>query len=144
VWQRAGPRHRHSGGAGLREREAGFRAVLKERHPRCGLVELIETHNLGESAGALLRDVIARRPAIAGIYVVSTENRSIASALDRLGRSTSTVVITHELTPARKPDKIAASNLMLRLNIARFSLRRFALSLFSWSPEQMIRVSTTI
>jgi LacI family transcriptional regulator len=86
----------------LREREAGFRAVLTERHPRCGLVELIETHGLGESAGALLRDVIARRPAIAGIYVVSTGNRSIAAALDRLGRSTSTVVITHELTPARR------------------------------------------
>ena len=86
----------------LREREAGFRAVMTERHPRCRLVELIETHDLGESAGALLSDAIARRPDIAGAYVVSTGNRSIAAALDRLGRSASTVVITHELTPARR------------------------------------------
>jgi LacI family transcriptional regulator len=86
----------------LREREVGFRTVLMERHPRCRLVELIETHDLGESAGALLRDAITRRPAIAGIYVVSTGNRSIAATLDRLGRSASTVVITHELTPARR------------------------------------------
>jgi LacI family transcriptional regulator len=86
----------------LREREQGFRAALAERHPRCKLVELIETHDGGQSAGALLRDAIARRPEIAGVYVVSTGNRSIAAALENLGRSLSTVVITHELTPARR------------------------------------------
>jgi LacI family transcriptional regulator len=86
----------------LREREEGFRAVLAERHPRCRLVELIETRDLGESAGALLRDAIGRRPDIAGAYVVSTGNRSIAAALENLGRHLSTVVITHELTPARR------------------------------------------
>ncbi len=86
----------------LREREQGFRAVLAARHPRCRLVELIEMRDGGDSAGAFLVEAIARRPEVAGVYVVSTGNRSIAAALDRLGRSLSTVVITHELTPARR------------------------------------------
>ena len=86
----------------LREREQGFRAVLAERHPRCRLGEVIETQDGGESAGALLRDAIDRRPDIAGVYVVSTGNRSIVAALERIGRSASTVVITHELTADRR------------------------------------------
>jgi len=85
----------------LRERERGFREALAERHARRHLVEVIETSD-PDRAGELLRDAIARRPAIAGVYVVSTGNRSIAGALTALGRLASTVVITHEMTPARR------------------------------------------
>lgn len=85
----------------LRERERGFREVIEERHAQCRLVEVIETPDANR-AGEMLRDAIAREPGIRGVYVVSTGNRSIAAALTRLGRAASTVVITHEMTPARR------------------------------------------
>ena len=86
----------------LRERERGFRSVLAERHPQCRLIEVIETRDEGERAGELIREAIIRRPGIVGIYTVSTGNRAIASVLDALGRGLSTIMITHELTPARR------------------------------------------
>ena len=86
----------------LRERERGFRSVLAERHPQCRLIEVIETRDEGERAGELIREAIGRRPGIVGIYTVSTGNRAIASVLDALGRGLSTIMITHELTPARR------------------------------------------
>ena len=85
----------------LRERELGFRNVLAERHPDCHVVGVVETSD-GKRGGELLRDAIADRPKIVGVYVVSTGSRSIATALAGLGRSESTTVITHELTPARR------------------------------------------
>jgi LacI family transcriptional regulator len=75
---------------------------LLERHPECRLVDVIETRDGGDRAGELLRDAIERRPGIAGVYTVSTGNRAIAAALDKVGRASSVVVITHELTVARR------------------------------------------
>jgi LacI family transcriptional regulator len=83
-------------------RERGCRAVLRERHPQCRLVEVIETRDLGDRAGELLQEAIGRYPRIVGVYNVSTGNRAIAATLVRLGRSASTIMITHELTPARR------------------------------------------
>jgi LacI family transcriptional regulator len=85
----------------LRERELGFRDVLAERHPDCRVVSVVETSD-GKRGGELFREAVEERPKIVGVYVVSTGSRSIAAALAALGRSASTTVITHELTPARR------------------------------------------
>jgi LacI family transcriptional regulator len=85
----------------LRERENGFRDVVAERHPRCEVVGVLEASD-DVRVTELLRDLIERRPELAGLYVVSTGNRAVAATLAALGRTYSTTVITHELTPVRR------------------------------------------
>lgn len=84
------------------ERETGFRAVLRERFPRCRLVAVVETREREETAGTLVARLFRPHPQIAGIYNVSTGNREIARALGPLDLGRHVTFITHELTPARR------------------------------------------
>jgi LacI family transcriptional regulator len=87
---------------GHEEREMGFRAVLAERFPRCGVARVLETHEQIDKAGELALAAFIDNPGIRGIYNVSAGNRAIASALRELGLGEHTVFITHELTSDRR------------------------------------------
>jgi LacI family transcriptional regulator len=86
----------------LRQREDGLSRVLAERHPACRLAGVLDTLGQRELAAGLLREQIDRHGPVSGIYVTSTGNRAIADLLLARGLSTSTVLITHELTPDRR------------------------------------------
>lgn len=83
---------------GQEERVAGFRAVLAERHPRCRVAEVLESHERGERAGGLVYRALGRNPAVRGIYNASAGAQPIVDALGALKRQEEIVFITHELT----------------------------------------------
>lgn len=87
---------------GHEEREMGFRSVLRERHPKCRVVAVLESREQTETAGELVAEVLRTRPGIAGIYNVSAGNRAIAATLLKAGSVGRTVFITHELTADRR------------------------------------------
>lgn len=87
---------------GQGEREMGFRSVLAERYPQCRLLAVVETWERPERAGELIGQILRERSGVAGIYNLSTGDRSIAEALRAYGCEEHTVFITHELTAERK------------------------------------------
>lgn len=86
---------------GNEEREMGFRAVLGERYPTCGVVLVLESQEHSEQAGDLVRKALLRNPAIKGVYSVSSGAAAVVAALKALHRQ-DVVSITHELTPDRR------------------------------------------
>lgn len=87
--------------AGQSAREAGFQAILAERHPDTHLVGVLETGEDSDTAGRMVEQALRQNPTIRGIYHTSTGAVQIVQALERMRRSKNTVVITHELTPNR-------------------------------------------
>ncbi|WP_244564729.1 LacI family DNA-binding transcriptional regulator [Rhizobium sullae] len=87
---------------GHEEREMGFRAVLRERYPLCKVAEVLESMERGERAGDLVFNALIGNPRIRGIYNASAGARSVASAMNALGRRSDIVFITHELTDERR------------------------------------------
>lgn len=87
---------------GQGEREMGFRSVLAERYPQCRLLAVVETWERPERAGELVGNILREKSRVAGIYNLSTGDRSIAEALRAYRCEEHTVFITHELTPERK------------------------------------------
>jgi LacI family transcriptional regulator len=80
------------------ERRLGFDEVIAEDFPGIAVMPTIESHGdasrLGESLGRLL----ARRPAIRGVYSVSTGTRALVQTLPERAERPLAVVV-HELTP---------------------------------------------
>lgn len=87
---------------GHEEREMGFRSVLRERFPGCSIVASLESEEDQERAGALVRKALQSHPGVRGIYNASAGNLAIARAAQSLGLAHRIVMITHELTPARR------------------------------------------
>jgi LacI family transcriptional regulator len=87
---------------GHEEREMGFRAVLRERYPALRLVAVVETREQQARAGALVEQLFALHPEIAGIYNVSTGDQEIAEILRKSSPNRHVTFITHELTPERR------------------------------------------
>jgi LacI family transcriptional regulator len=87
---------------GHEEREAGFRSVLRERHPECRVLEVLESHEQGERAGDLVFDALKRNPGVRGIYNASAGARTVVDAMRAIGRQDEIVFITHELTEDRR------------------------------------------
>lgn len=87
---------------GQSERRAGFEDALGEYHPNCRVVEVMESRDDGERAGDLVYSALKRNPTIRGIYNASLGAVPVARALDRLGRSSGVVFVTHELTEKRR------------------------------------------
>jgi LacI family transcriptional regulator len=87
---------------GHEEREMGFRSVLRERFPGCSIVASLESGESQERAGELVLDALQGHPGVRGIYNVSAGNLAIARTIQSLGLAHRIVMITHELTPARR------------------------------------------
>ena len=88
--------------AGHEEREMGFRSVLRERFPCCRIVAALESGEDRERAGRVVLDALGEHPGVRGIYNVSAGNSAIVQAIGSLGLTHKIVLITHELTEARR------------------------------------------
>lgn len=88
--------------AGQRAREEGFKDILAERHPALDMVPVTESGEDAEIAGRIALEALATDPAIRGVYHMSTGAQPVVDALRRLGRTGSTALVTHELTPDRR------------------------------------------
>ena len=88
--------------AGHEEREMGFRSVLRERFPGCTIAAGLESGEDQKRAGDVVYAALRQNATIRGIYNISAGNLAIAKALRSLGLETTTVIITHEITPERR------------------------------------------
>ncbi|KAA3498432.1 LacI family DNA-binding transcriptional regulator [Agrobacterium tumefaciens] len=132
---------------GHREREAGFRDIMTERYPECSLAVVLETGENQEEAGRVVEIAFRDDPGLRGIYHLSAGTLPIVSALQRLGRTDNTVVITHELTPNRrmllKSRKINAVIDQRPLLEARLAVETIA-KLLGRMPGEAVSISTDI
>ena len=87
--------------AGHRDREAGFRTVLRDHHPTCRLAAVLESGEDAERAGQIALAVLADFPTLRGIYHASAGAAPVVAALRDRDR-TDVVFITHELTDERR------------------------------------------
>ena len=87
--------------AGQRDREAGFRAVLREHHPACRVTAVRESGEDAERAGQIVVAALRDSPGLGGIYHASVGAAPVVAAL-RACRRSDVVFITHELTDDRR------------------------------------------
>ncbi len=87
---------------GHKEREDGFRQVLREHYPACRLSAVLESREIAERAGLLTMAALKSNPAICGIYHATTGALEVVEALRALGRDKDVVLVTHELTAERR------------------------------------------
>lgn len=81
------------------ERRLGFDAVMSEEFPHLTVLPTIESLDDPERMTAVIRDVIARRPDLAGVYSMGIGNTHIIDAIRSSSQARRLVVIAHELTP---------------------------------------------
>jgi LacI family transcriptional regulator len=82
---------------GHEDREIGFRTTLREYFPQVQLVEVIKGEDSSEAAYAATRDLLQRRPTIAGIYNVAGGNQGVADALLEARLPKRPLYIAHEV-----------------------------------------------
>lgn len=86
---------------GHREREGGFRAVLREHYPACSVTSVVESREEVDRAGRMALDALRENPALRGIYHASAGAGAVVDAIAVACRK-DVVLITHELTEDRR------------------------------------------
>ena len=82
---------------GHEDREIGFRTTLREYFPHVQLVEVIKGEDSSEAAYEATRELLQRRPTIAGIYNVAGGNLGVANAILEARLSKRSLYIAHEV-----------------------------------------------
>ncbi|MEU3512360.1 LacI family DNA-binding transcriptional regulator [Streptomyces longwoodensis] len=78
------------------EREMGFRAVMRARHPERALVEIAEGQGLDATQYDLVRAALARDPEIRAVYSIGGGNIATLRAFADVGRACA-VFVAHDL-----------------------------------------------
>lgn len=81
------------------ERLFGFQQVIGAEHPQLELLAPLEGQDRSERTEPLVRELLAREPALAGLYSIGAGNRGIDAALKAAGAAGRVVWVCHELTP---------------------------------------------
>lgn len=87
--------------AGHRDRESGFRAVLREHFPACRIVSVEESREVAEGAGEVAAAALSAHADLKGLYLTSAGADRVVAAL-KAARRSEVVFITHELTADRR------------------------------------------
>jgi LacI family transcriptional regulator len=82
---------------GHEDREIGFRTTLREYFPHVQLVEVIKGEDSSEAAYEATREMLQRRPTIAGIYNVAGGNQGVANAILEAQLPKRSLFIAHEV-----------------------------------------------
>jgi LacI family transcriptional regulator len=82
---------------GHEDREIGFTTTLREYFPQVHLVEVIKGEDSSEAAYVATRELLQRRPTIAGIYNVAGGNQGVANALLEARLPKRPLYIAHEV-----------------------------------------------
>lgn len=91
---------------GHEERESGFRSVLRGHFPKCAIAETVESGERATQTERYTRDAFLRYPDLLGIYNISVGDEGIADALKGLGRTRTTIFISHELNEVSRRNLI--------------------------------------
>ena len=84
------------------ERLFGFRQVLADEHPGLQVLPAIEGQDRSELTEPLLRDLLAREPALVAIYSAGAGNGGLQAALAGHPRARQIVWVCHELTASAR------------------------------------------
>ena len=99
------------------DRLAGFRAVIEAEFPSITLVGPAEGHDERSETEAIVGQLIADHPGLAGIYNLGAGNAGLVAAIDASGRARQLRVIAHELTgPTRRGLATGAIDVVLDQN----------------------------
>jgi LacI family transcriptional regulator len=82
---------------GHEDREIGFRTTLREYFPHVQLAEVIKGEDSSEAAYQATREMLQRRPTIAGIYNVAGGNQGVANAILEARQPKRSLYIAHEV-----------------------------------------------
>jgi len=100
-----------------RDRLEGFRTTMAAEFPAHALLGPIEGHDERAETEALVTQLVADQPDLAGIYNLGAGNAGLVAALDASHRSGSIRVIAHELTePTRQGLRSGAIDVVLDQN----------------------------
>lgn len=99
------------------DRLAGFRAGLAAEFPSLQLIGPVEGHDERSETQAIITDLLAQHPDLAGLYNLGAGNGGLVSALEASSRSGAIRVIAHELTePTRRGLQSGAIDIVLDQN----------------------------
>ncbi|MFB2550264.1 LacI family DNA-binding transcriptional regulator [Ensifer soli] len=82
-----------------RERLDGFSGVIGAEFPWLTILPVMEGQDNSARSEALVADMLARHPGIAGLYSLGAGNRGLIAALTARGGGAPIRVVAHELTP---------------------------------------------
>ena len=119
------------------ERLFGFRQVLTEEFPQLRLLPPLEGEDRAALTEPLVRELLAREPALAAIYSIGAGNRGVQAALAASPRAREIVWVGHELTPSARRallDGIAAAVIHQDAGHEVRSACRLALAALSGEP----------
>lgn len=91
------------------ERESGLRQILRSAFPGLEPVEVLASHDNPQVCHDLTRDLLRRRPGLAGICNVAAGNRGIERALLDAGRARDVIFIAFNLTPLSRQALISGT-----------------------------------
>lgn len=77
----------------------GFEAMLQQHFPKMKLAGVLEARDHPEVAYQKTRELIAKEPALAGVYVSTSNSSAVFRALDETGRTAMIPVVTMDLFP---------------------------------------------
>lgn len=83
---------------GHREREAGFREVMRIHYPGLALLPSIETGEDSARSRERMTDLLESHPDLAGVYCIGAGRKGIVTALDRARRGYRPFTVMHDLT----------------------------------------------
>lgn len=99
------------------DRLAGFRAGLLSEFSGVALIGPAEGHDERSETQAIVADILARHPDLAGVYNLGAGNAGLVAALEASGRGGAIRVIAHELTePTRRGLQSGAIDVVLDQN----------------------------
>jgi LacI family transcriptional regulator len=84
------------------DRRLGFDAVMAEEFPEHRILPTVESFDDPVRMASVVSEVLARRPAVGGVYSMGTGNTELLGALRARVHSGDLVVIGHELTPTTR------------------------------------------
>jgi LacI family transcriptional regulator len=99
------------------DRLEGFRSTLEAEFPAITLIGPIEGHDERNETEAIVTDLLATHPGLAGLYNLGAGNGGLVNALESSGRSGTIRVIAHELSgPTRRGLHSGAIDVVLDQN----------------------------
>lgn len=84
------------------ERRLGFDSVLAAEFPSLTVLPSIESFDDPARADQIVREVVASRPGLAGVYSMGLGNAPLLAALREPGAPRGLTVLAHELTPTTR------------------------------------------
>lgn len=109
------------------ERRRGFDEVMLRSFPHISALQTLETHGSPGTLRQVLAEVLSHTPDIAGIYILGSGHRALATALSEFGMLGRVIVIGHELTAhTRKALELGHMDAVITQNLghlARSALR---------------------